>query len=81
MHASGQQQIRYGKFVAAYCGFHWRDESPSGAASIEWYRRWLETGDPLIKTRITEYNQDDCIATGYVVDAIRRMDCRTAIAA
>ena len=69
------------KTLAVYCGFHWRDESPSGAASIEWYRRWLETGDLAIKDRICAYNNDDCIATGYVVDAIRRMDCRTAIAA
>lgn len=62
------------KTLAVYCGFHWRDESPSGAASIEWYRRWIETGDPAIKTRILDYNEDDCLATGIVVDAIRRMD-------
>lgn len=69
------------KTLAVHCGFKWRDESPSGAASIEWYRRWIETGDPAIKTRISEYNEDDCLATGYVVDAIRRMECITALAA
>ena len=58
-----------------------RSFPPSGAASIEWYLRWVETGDLAIKNRICVYNNDDCIATGYVVDAIRRMDCRTAIAA
>jgi len=69
------------KTLAVYCGIKWRDESPSGAASIEWYRRWIETGDPAIKTRISEYNEDDCLATGYVVDAIRRMECISALAA
>lgn len=63
------------KTLAVYCGFRWRDESPSGAASIEWYRRWLETGDLSVKDRIAAYNEDDCVATGYVVDAIRQMEC------
>ena len=61
------------KTLGVYCGFRWRDESPSGAASIEWYRRWLATGDLAIKNRINAYNADDCEATGYIVDAIRGM--------
>jgi len=31
--------------------------------SVEWYHRWIETGDPLILQRILDYNQDDCVAT------------------
>ena len=69
------------KTLAVYCGFKWRDESPSGAASIEWYRRWIETGDPAIKARISEYNEDDRLATGYVVDAIRPIESISALAA
>ena len=61
------------KTLAVYCGFQWRDESPSGAASIEWYRRWLETGDPAIRARIADYNEDDCLATGVIVDALRAL--------
>lgn len=61
------------KTLAVYCGFRWRDKSPSGAASIEWYRRWLETGDVSIKERIAAYNEDDCIASGFVADKIREM--------
>lgn len=61
------------KTLAVFCGFKWRDVSPSGAASIEWYRRWLKTGDPAIKQRINEYNADDCEATAWVVDEVRRM--------
>ncbi|RXG66247.1 TM0106 family RecB-like putative nuclease [Candidatus Atribacteria bacterium 1244-E10-H5-B2] len=58
------------KTLASYLGFHWRDESPSGAESIEWYHRWVETGDVNIKTRILKYNEDDCIATRVLLDGI-----------
>jgi len=58
------------KTLAFYLGFHWRDESPSGAESIEWYYRWVETGDVNIKKRILKYNEDDCIATRVLLDGI-----------
>ena len=56
------------KTLASYLGFRWRDTNPSGAASIEWYHRWIETRDPSVKTRILEYNEDDCIATRVLLD-------------
>lgn len=59
------------KTLAQFLGFRWRDTNPSGAASIEWYNRWVETGEPAIKQRILDYNEDDCLATGVVVDGIR----------
>jgi predicted RecB family nuclease len=61
------------KTIAKYLGFHWRDTSPSGAASIEWYNRWIESGEPAIRQRILDYNEDDCLATGVVVDGIRAL--------
>lgn len=66
------------KTLAQHLGFQWRDTHPSGAASIEWYHRWIESGDPAIKQRILDYNEDDCLATGVVVDGIRaiRVDNR-----
>jgi predicted RecB family nuclease len=64
------------KAIAKYLGFHWRDPNPSGAASIEWYNRWIETSDPLIKQRILDYNEDDCIATGIVVDGVLALPVR-----
>ena len=33
------------KTLAKYLGFAWRDTHPSGAASIEWFDRWIKTGD------------------------------------
>lgn len=61
------------KTLAQHLGFQWRDTNPSGAASIEWYNRWVETGDPAIKQRILDYNEDDCLATGVVVDGVRNL--------
>lgn len=65
------------KTIAKYLGFHWRDTNPSGAASIEWYNRWIESHDPAIKQRILDYNEDDCLATGVVVDGIRELPVKT----
>jgi predicted RecB family nuclease len=59
--------------LAQHLGFQWRDTNPSGAASIEWYNRWVETCDPAIKQRILDYNEDDCLATGVVVDGVRNL--------
>ena len=61
------------KTLAKYLGFVWRDLHPSGAASIEWFDRWIETGDTAIKQRILEYNEDDCRATRVLLDGIRAM--------
>ncbi len=47
------------KTLASHLGFHWRDANPSGAASIEWYHRWVETNDKAVKQRILDYNEDD----------------------
>lgn len=61
------------KTLAKYLGFSWRDTDPSGAASIEWYQRWVETGDPAIRQRILDYNEDDCSATAVLLDGIRAL--------
>ena len=46
------------KTLAKYLGFKWRDTNPSGAASIEWYDRFLESGDRALLQRILDYNED-----------------------
>lgn len=61
------------KTLAVYLGFHWRDTHPSGAASIEWFDRWVKTSDPAVKTRILEYNEDDCRAARVLLDGIRAL--------
>jgi predicted RecB family nuclease len=61
------------KTLAKYLGFNWRDTHPSGAASIEWFDRWVTSGDKSIKQRILDYNEDDCRATRWLLDGIRAL--------
>jgi len=58
------------KALAGFLGFEWRDSDPSGTASIRWSHEWIETGDPAIRQRILDYNEDDCRATLMLVDAL-----------
>jgi predicted RecB family nuclease len=58
------------KSLAKYLGFSWRDTHPSGAASIEWFHRWIDSADPAIRQRILNYNEDDCRATRVLRDAL-----------
>ena len=64
------------KTLAKYLGFSWRDTHPSGAASIEWFHRWVEKRDPAIRQRILDYNEDDCRATRVLRDAIDNLMVR-----
>jgi predicted RecB family nuclease len=59
------------KTLAKYLGFAWRDNDPSGAASIEWFDRWCRERSPEIRQRILDYNEDDCRATRVLLDGIR----------
>ena len=34
--------------IAVYLGFKWRDETPSGALSIQWYNEYIKTKDEKI---------------------------------
>ena len=65
------------KTLASYLGFAWRDVHPSGAASIEWFHRWIETGDAAVRQRILDYNEDDCRATQVLRDALPRLPIMT----
>jgi predicted RecB family nuclease len=64
------------KTIAKYLGFGWRDTHPSGAASIEWFDRWLATGDPAVRQRILDYNEDDCRGTRVLLDAIQQLSAQ-----
>jgi len=59
--------------LAKFLGLARRDASPSGAASIEWFDRWAKTGDPAIKARIVDYNEDNCRATRVLLDGVRAL--------
>jgi len=59
------------KALAQYLGFKWRDETPSGALSIQWFNEYLKKKDKKILDRILKYNEDDCKATMVLKDAIQ----------
>ena len=61
------------KTLAKYLGFTWRDTNPSGAASIEWFDRWITERDPAVRQRILDYNEDDCRATRVLLDGLRAL--------
>ena len=61
------------KALAKYLGFQWRDTDPSGAASVQWFHQWVETGDIDIWNRILEYNEDDCRAMRVLADGLRQL--------
>jgi len=58
------------KSLATYLGFKWRDETPSGALSIQWFNNYLENNDKNILKRILEYNEDDCKALMILKDKL-----------
>ena len=62
------------KALATYLGFKWRDETPSGALSIQWFNQYIETKDEKIIKRILEYNEDDCKATMILKDALEALN-------
>lgn len=75
LHAFAQAQIQTDgplglKVLARATGFEWRDDNPSGEASMRWYEcargnGELEEDEEVLswRRRILEYNEDDCRAT------------------
>lgn len=61
------------KELASFCGFSWRDKTPSGALSIQWFNEYIKTKDKGILKRIIEYNEDDCKAMMVVKDKIKEL--------
>jgi predicted RecB family nuclease len=54
------------KVVATEAGFAWRDDDPSGEASMAWYEEAVGPDDAAAEAarrRLLEYNEDDCRAT------------------
>lgn len=50
------------KEIANYTGFNWTNKNASGISSIVWRKKWEITSEEKYKTRLLEYNVEDCIA-------------------
>lgn len=61
------------KAIATFLGFKWRDETPSGALSIQWFNEYIKTKDEKTLKRILLYNEDDCRATMVLKDKIEKL--------
>jgi predicted RecB family nuclease len=59
------------KQMAQYAGFSWRDDNPSGEASMLWYESAIASEEvDTWRNRILIYNEDDCRATRALRDWI-----------
>jgi predicted RecB family nuclease len=61
------------KAIAQYLGFKWRDKTPSGSLSIQWFNEYLATKDKTMLQRILDYNEDDCKATMILKDGLEKL--------
>lgn len=51
------------KVLATKAGFEWRDDDPSGEASIGWYEEAIAPNGMAAQRRLLDYNEDDVRAT------------------
>jgi predicted RecB family nuclease len=64
------------KSLAKYVLFVWRDDDPSGSNSVVWYQLALDESQPehdKWRTRILEYNEDDCRATAALLEWLQKI--------
>ncbi|MFM0366319.1 TM0106 family RecB-like putative nuclease [Paraburkholderia sediminicola] len=64
------------KEIASYLGYRWGDPNASGLLSIMWRREWEMTKSRHLKSKLAEYNLDDCTALSVVVNHLRRLSAR-----
>jgi len=65
------------KDVAAYLGFRWSSDSPSGLAALGWRLQWEASHESNLKDRLIVYNAEDCEAAEKVAEAICAI-CRSS---
>ena len=61
------------KDVAAFLGFKWTYPDYSGKEAILWRHLWDLSHSAQIKTLLTNYNRDDCMALRLVHEAIEKI--------
>jgi len=61
------------KEIAKYIGFNWQEQDANGLLSIQWRRNWEDTKLDIWKTRLMQYNLDDCRALIKVHDWLQML--------
>ena len=60
--------------IAGHLGFEWRHAVPEGTGHVELYGSWLETRDKQARAQLLACNEDDCMATATILDAVRELE-------
>jgi predicted RecB family nuclease len=58
------------KEIAGFLRFRWSSVGASGLESIVWREQWEEVPDEVLKSKLLEYNRDDCFALRTVTEFI-----------
>jgi predicted RecB family nuclease len=58
------------KEIAGFLGFRWTSVGASGLESIVWREQWEELPEEALKSKLLEYNRDDCLALRTVTEFI-----------
>jgi hypothetical protein len=58
------------KDIGTYLGFKWSDENASGIQSLVWRKQFELTNSQTAKSKLVEYNLEDCLALKRVVEFI-----------
>jgi hypothetical protein len=61
------------KDVGRFLGFRWTTPEASGLDSIVWREQWEEAHDNSLKTKLLDYNREDCSALRAVTEFIARI--------
>jgi predicted RecB family nuclease len=61
------------KDLGHYLGCTWSAPSSSGIQSLVWRRQWLRSRDDGLKSELTRYNIEDCMALRKVAEFVERI--------
>lgn len=64
--------------IAQSLGLRWREEDPSGVSSAEAFDGWARHGDPALRQRLVDFNEDECRALRGLWDAVRDLPVQPA---
>ncbi len=62
------------KDIGSYLGFRWTSLNASGIQSLVWRKQFEVANDKTAKSKLIEYNLEDCLALKQVVEFINKID-------